>query len=69
MYDKLFVRPLVWAARVNKSDFIDLFYRAISLVSDIVHLLLARTENGLVRWYAACVAAGGIIIVAIVVLS
>jgi len=69
VYDKLFVRPLVWAARVNKGDFIDLFYRAISLVSDIVHLLLARTENGIVRWYAACVAAGGIIIIAIVVLS
>ena len=67
MYGLLFVRPLVWLARVNRSDFIDLAPRAIGWVSLLLHRLLARTQTGRVRWYAACLAAGAIALVAALV--
>jgi len=69
LYGALFVRPLVVAARANKGDFIDLFYRAIAWLSKAASAALSGTQNGLARWYAAGVAFGAIVILIIVVLS
>jgi NADH-quinone oxidoreductase subunit L len=68
LYDACFVRPLSWAARVNRDDFVDSFYRGLALLSVMFHVALARTETGRVRWYVAGVACGAVILVAILVL-
>jgi NADH-quinone oxidoreductase subunit L len=68
LYDLLLVRPLVWLARVNRADFIDGFYRAIAAAGDGLHLVLRLTQTGHVRWYAAGVAFGAIVAIAIMVL-
>jgi NADH-quinone oxidoreductase subunit L len=65
LYERLFVRPFVWVARVNKADFIDFFYTGLARVSAAGHALLSLTETGYVRWYAAGLAAGAIIVLAV----
>ena len=69
LYDGLLVRPLVWAARVNRADFIDAFYAAVAWTSRALNSGLVMTQNGQVRWYAMALAAGAVIILAIVVLG
>lgn len=68
VYDRLFVRPFVWAARVNRGDFIDAFYRLLAALSRFGNLVLRQTETGNVRWYAAGMVIGAIITVTILVL-
>jgi NADH-quinone oxidoreductase subunit L len=69
LYDRAIVRPFVWVARTNKNDVIDLIYSAITLFNQALHLLLSWTQTGKVRLYAAAIALGAIITVAIVVFS
>ncbi len=66
LYDRLFVRPLVWLARVDKDDFIDGFYTGVARVNEIAWRVLRRTETGKLRWYAAGIAAGSIVFIAVV---
>jgi NADH-quinone oxidoreductase subunit L len=64
-YDKLFVQPVLWFARVDKSDVVDAFYIGIADLNEFLYRGLSRTENGQVRWYAAGIAAGTVVFVAI----
>jgi NADH-quinone oxidoreductase subunit L len=66
LYDRLFVRPLVWLARLDKGDFIDGFYTGLARFNEAVWRGLTRTEAGNVRWYAAGIAAGSIVFIAVV---
>ncbi len=66
LYDRLFVRPLVWLARVDKTDFIDGLYTGVARLNEIAWRALTRTEMGNIRWYAAGIAAGSIVFIAVV---
>ncbi|MBI4964403.1 MAG: NADH-quinone oxidoreductase subunit L [Desulfomonile tiedjei] len=66
-YDKLFVQPFVWLAKANKDDVIDLVYQGIALVSSVLHELLSSAQTGKIRGYAAGIAIGTVITIAIVV--
>ena len=68
IYDKVFVQPFIWAANVNKSDFVDAFYTGVGRVAETSYQWLSSTETGRVRWYAAAMAAGSALFVAIVLL-
>jgi NADH-quinone oxidoreductase subunit L len=68
LYDALFVRPLVLAARANKRDVIDLLYRLIALLHIVSNHLLSAAQSGLVRRYAFGIAIGAVIIIGMVVL-
>ncbi len=65
LYDRTLVWPLVWFARVNKGDFIDLIYRLTSLIAQVLHGALVLTQTGRVRWYALGITIGAILVVAI----
>lgn len=65
LYDKLFVQPILWFARINKRDFIDGFYGGIAALNELLHCAFRDTETGRVRWYAAGIAGGAIVILAI----
>jgi NADH-quinone oxidoreductase subunit L len=65
-YDKLFVQPVLWFARIDKGDVVDAFYTGVADLNEILYRRLSLTENGQVRWYAASIAAGTVIFVAIV---
>jgi NADH-quinone oxidoreductase subunit L len=66
LYDALFVRPFVWVARVNRGDFVDLFYHGAAWLSSRLSLSLARTQSGMVRQYALGVALGAVVAVGLV---
>jgi NADH-quinone oxidoreductase subunit L len=66
LYDRLFVRPVVWFARVDSSDFIDAFYTGLARLSELAYRALRSTETGKVRWYAAGIAFGSVVLVALV---
>jgi NADH-quinone oxidoreductase subunit L len=66
IYDKLFVHPFIWAAEVNKSDFIDGFYAGVAWLAQVFYRGLSKTETGRVRWYAATMAAGSVLFIAMV---
>jgi NADH-quinone oxidoreductase subunit L len=64
-YDKLFVQPVLWFARIDKGDVVDAFYNGVADLNELMYRGLSRTENGRVRWYAAGIAAGTVVFVAI----
>lgn len=69
LYDRLFVRPFLWVARVDKDDLIDQIYQYVAWFCRLLYGALHRTQTGQVRWYAAVLATGSIAMIAIVVFS
>ena len=67
LYDRLLVRPVMWFARVNIRDGIDLAVLAIPATLRSLNLVLVGTETGRIRWYAAGMAAGAVLVVAMVI--
>ncbi|MCL4535096.1 MAG: NADH-quinone oxidoreductase subunit L [Bacteroidetes bacterium] len=65
LYDRLIVRPFVWAARADKDDVIDSVYDGITRLNVVFNNLLSGTESGRVRWYAAGIALGAVVVIAI----
>lgn len=66
LYDRIFVRPYLCLVRINSRDAIDVVVESIPALMRKGHDALSVTENGLVRWYAASVAAGAAAVLLIV---
>ncbi len=66
LYDRLFVRPVVWAARIDRADAIDSIYRGAASATRSAWRALALTQTGKLRWYAAAIAAGSVLFLAVV---
>ncbi len=69
LYDVFIVKPFVWTARINKDDFIDLIYLGIAWYNRLFHGVLSGSQTGKIRWYAAVIALGAIILIALAILS
>jgi NADH-quinone oxidoreductase subunit L len=69
LYDKLFVQPFMWAAQINKDDCIDAFYTGVARMTEALYRTLQLTQTGLVRWYAAGIAVGSVLFLAMVAFS
>jgi NADH-quinone oxidoreductase subunit L len=67
LYDTLFVRPIGAFARANAGDALDRVYRGVAAGARAAHLALAPSQNGQLRRYAAVVAGGMALLVALVV--
>lgn len=67
LYDNLFVRPYVWAAQVDRNDFVDLVYRGIARLNRGLSLGLSRTQGGQVRRYATTIGVGAAILLGMVI--
>lgn len=63
LYNFLFVRPFVFLARVNKHDLIDSVYALLVEISRVVHVMMARTQTGQLRWYALSIGGGVVILI------
>jgi len=68
LYDKLFVKPFVWAANINKNDIVDGFIGLIPLTLRGANSLAAATQTGNLRWYAFAAGAGAIALIAAIAL-
>lgn len=66
LYDHVFVRPVLWFSRINKSDVVDLIYSSTAAITRFGWTSLSLTETGRVRWYAAALLIGTVIFVFIV---
>jgi NADH-quinone oxidoreductase subunit L len=67
LYDGLFVRPVVWIARVNRADVVDSIYEGLASLTTFCYRILSLTETGKLRWYAAWIAGGTVTFVALVI--
>ncbi|MEN6548739.1 MAG: NADH-quinone oxidoreductase subunit L [Armatimonadia bacterium] len=68
LYSRLFVRPWVYLARLNRADFVDAFYTGLATVTIALHRLLSLSQTGRVRSYALAAAVGALVLLAVVVL-
>lgn len=69
LYDKIFVKPFMFLVNLLRRDPID---QGLGLVPRVVrfgHTVMAITENGQVRWYAASFAIGAVLILTVLVLK
>jgi len=67
LYDLFLVRPFVWFARSNKDDFTDLVYIGMIWLTGRFNNLLSLSQNGKIRFYAAGIAFGAVVVIAIAV--
>ena len=51
IYDLIFVRPFVWIAEINKSDFMDSFNKALAEITLFFNRSLSVTQTGKLRFY------------------
>ncbi len=68
LYDRVFMRPFLWIARINRDDFIDLIYGGIAWYNGFFHRALSLTQSGKVRWYAMGITIGAVITIGIAML-
>jgi NADH-quinone oxidoreductase subunit L len=68
LYDKIFVKPYVFLAQMLRKDPIDKTFNLIPAGVSLAYRVLSATQTGSVRWYAATIAAGVVIILAALVL-
>jgi NADH-quinone oxidoreductase subunit L len=67
LYDHVFVKPVMLFASVNRRDIFDLTVGVIPRLTRLGHNLMSATETGRVRWYAASIAIGAVLVLAVVV--
>ena len=63
VYDLLIVKPFVQLSRINRNDIVDRIFTATAALAQTLHGVLAAAQNGRVRWYAANMAAGIVLLV------
>lgn len=68
LYDHIFVKPFLFIVKLLRKDPVDKTFNLIPAGVSLAHRLLSATQTGSVRWYAATIAAGVVIILAALVL-
>jgi len=68
LYDMVLVKPYLFLTRLVRKDPIDKTFNLVPAGTQLAHRLLSATQTGSVRWYAATIAAGAVIILAALVL-
>jgi NADH-quinone oxidoreductase subunit L len=69
LYDTVLVQPFQWVARTNKHDVVDTFYTNIARLTEALYRMLQLTQTGVMRWYAAGIAFGSVLFLALAVFS
>lgn len=67
LYDHLFVKPFMFIVHINARDWADAGIGLLPRLMSKGNKLLATTQNGSLRWYAATMAMGAVVVVAAVV--
>jgi len=68
VYDRAFVRPFVSLWEVNRRDVADRISDGVGGLSMLLSRVFRWTQNGRVRWYAAGVALGAVLVIAAAVM-
>jgi NADH-quinone oxidoreductase subunit L len=67
LYDLVLVRPFLWLVRVNRDDIVDAAYNLLAAGIRLAHRGLSRTQTGVLRWYAAGVVFGAVVVLGMAV--
>lgn len=67
VYNTLFVQPFVHTARLNRRDLVDRIYTVIARIMQWFHDILARTQNGILRYYVMGVVIGAVVILSVLI--
>jgi NADH-quinone oxidoreductase subunit L len=67
VYNTLFVQPFVHTARLNRRDIVDRIYTVIARIMQWFHDILARTQNGILRYYVMGVVIGAVVILSVLI--
>jgi len=68
LYNFILVRPFLQVSRLNRDDFIDLFYGGIAGLTSRLAELAAHTQSGLIRRYALGIVLGAVIGIGLVLI-
>ena len=69
LYDAVFVRPFMALARINKDDVADRLYTGLAALAAAGHRAVRTTQTGRLRWYAAGLALGTVLVIALLGLT
>ncbi len=61
LYNKLLVQPFVFLSKINKNDFVDMFYNGLASLARALNIALSASQTGKVSWYAMVIAIGAIL--------
>lgn len=64
LYALLFVRPYLWLARLNKADAVDKLFLLVAALARVCHRILSLSQTGRMRWYAAGMVLGTVLLLA-----
>ncbi len=64
VYDRLFVKPFVYLATINKKDIVDQLYTGLARLTEFFHLQFRKTQTGSLRWYVMGLVIGAIVVLA-----
>ncbi|TXH03121.1 MAG: NADH-quinone oxidoreductase subunit L [Nevskiaceae bacterium] len=67
LYDLLFVRPYLWLVHINRNDVVDVAVSRVPGLFRGAHGYFAGTQSGRLRRYAAALAVGACLVIAVVV--
>ncbi len=68
LYDRVFVRPFVYIAHINRKDIVDRPFRRLEWIMAWTWRGFRITQTGRVSWYAVCVIGGVVVLLSMVVL-
>src|SRR5574344_760204 len=69
LYDRVFVRPYLLLTRLLHRDPLNTALGLVPVLTRTGNRLLAKSVNGQIRWYAASMAGGAVLVVALVLLT
>ena len=62
VYQRVFVAPFLWLARLNKHDIFDSVVSLLVRLAETANELLARSQTGSLRWYVLSVVGGMVVV-------
>ena len=65
LYEKIFVIPYIWLAKINRADFIDNIYGGIAVLMLWANKVSVQTQTGQLRTYAGTMVLGLVLIIAL----
>lgn len=69
LYNWIFVKPYLAITRLLRSDPIDKAILIVPILARAGNLTLSLTENGRLRWYAASIVGGAVLLLAALLLA
>lgn len=65
LYQRVFVNPFLWLARINRNDFFDAIYNGIVSLSRVSYSVVSKSQTGYLGWYLISMAIGAVVVLTV----